>query len=78
MSGAIGARNFSTAILSDANLRFPRGKVRINPGVGIDVTPDALVISGPGGRQLLRCGAEKGESSFVLCWGWVLQFYFCS
>lgn len=60
MSGAIGARNFSTAILSDANLRFPRGKVRINPGVGIDVTPDALVISGPGGRQLLRCGAEKG------------------
>lgn len=59
-SGAIGASNFGTAILADANLRFPKGSVRLNGGMRIDVTPDALVISGPAGRQMLRCGQAKG------------------
>ena len=47
------------ALFSDANLRFPKGQVRLNPGVGISVTPDALVIAGPAGRQQLKCGEGK-------------------
>jgi len=47
------------ALFSDANLRFPKGQVRLNPGVRVAVTPDALVISGPGGRQQLKCGTGK-------------------
>lgn len=47
------------ALFSDANLRFPKGRVRLNPGVQISVTPDALLISGPAGRQQLKCGEGK-------------------
>lgn len=48
------------ALFSDANLRFPRTAVRLNPGIDIAVTADALVISGPSGRQQLKCGPGKG------------------
>ena len=60
MTSVIGAANFSSAVLADANLRFPNGVLRISPVLSIDATPDSLVISGPSGRQLLRCGAGKG------------------